>query len=136
MKAFLTAQRGLTFTESLVALVLVSIVLVPLTVGLSSMVSSVSRRERLTALANAGRGKLEEVAAMGFANIPLSVPPGTPGALSDQVTIRSQTVPRNVIVDLADGDIPPDAAVDADLKLIVVEVGGFELHRYISSFEP
>ena len=85
------------------------------------------------AYAHAARGKMEEVLASGFDNIPLSSPPGTPEpTLSDKVTIQGQLVDRTVITDLADADLPPDSIVDADFKHIIVEVGGFELQTYIA----
>jgi prepilin-type N-terminal cleavage/methylation domain-containing protein len=128
-------QQGFTLVEVLVTLTIVGVMLVPLTVGLTSVVSSVSIREELTMLSNAARGKMEEVLAMGFANIPLSAPPGTPSILSDQVTIGGQLVQRNVIVDLADGDLPPDGLADPDFKQITIEMGSFELQSYVSA-EP
>jgi prepilin-type N-terminal cleavage/methylation domain-containing protein len=133
MTPLLTTQQGFTLMEALLSLTLVSIVAVPLLMGLTGTASSVGIREEQTALANAARGKMEEILAMGFANIPLSAPPGTPNALSDQVTIRGKSVSRNVIVDLADGDLPPDGLVDAGFKRILIAVGGFELHSYIAA---
>lgn len=135
MSNLLTTWQGFTLLEVLITLTLVGIVLVPLTVGLTSVVSSVRIQEELTELSNAGRGKMEELFALGFANIPLSDPPGTPGILSDQVRISGQLVPRTVVVDLDDGDLPPDGMADPDFKKITVEVGGFELQSYISA-EP
>ena len=133
MTPLLATQRGFTLMEALLSLTLVSMVAVPLLMGLTGTASSVGLREEQTALANAARGKMEEVLAMGFANIPLSAPPGTPNALSDQVTIRGNAVSRNVMVDLADGDLPPDGLADATLKRIIIEVGGFELHTYVAA---
>jgi hypothetical protein len=119
--------------EALLSLTLLSIIAVPMMMALTSTVSSVAVREEQTVLANAARSKIEEVLAMGFANIPLSSPPGTPNALSDQLTIRSKSVQRNVIVDLADGDIPPNGVVDAGFKKITIEVSNITLHSYIAA---
>jgi len=132
MRALLLTQQGFTLMEALLALTIVGIALVPLTVGMTGVVQSVSVRDELTALSNAARGKMEEVLAMGVANIPLSNPVGSPGSLSDQVTIRGRAVPRTVIVDLADGNLPPDGQVDPDFKKITVRVGGFGLQSYIA----
>jgi prepilin-type N-terminal cleavage/methylation domain-containing protein len=133
MKPLLTTQRGFTLTEALLSVTLVGIVAVPLLMGLTGTASSLGVREEQTALANAARGKMEEVLAMGFANVPLSTPPGTPNALSDQVTIRGKAVPRNVIVDLADGDLPSNGVADATFKRIIIEVGGFTLYTYLAA---
>ena len=132
MRALLPTQQGFTLMEVLFALTIIGIALVPLTVGMTGVVRGVSVRDELTALSNAARGKMEEVLAMGIANIPLSNPVGSPGSLSDQVTIRGRSVQRTVIVDLADGDLPPNGQVYADFKKITVRVGGFELQSYIS----
>jgi prepilin-type N-terminal cleavage/methylation domain-containing protein len=132
VKTWLAAPRGFSLTEVLVTLALVGLMVGPLSVGISSVVTSVSIREELTALSNAARGKMEEVLAMGFTNIPLSSPPGTPNVLSDQVTIRGNVVDRRVIVDLADGSLPPDGLADPDFKQITIEVGSVQLHSRIA----
>ena len=133
MTAPRSAQAGFTLIEVLITVVLVGILVSALSVGLTSMVSSTGTQEEIAAFANAARGKMEEVIASGFDNIPLSSPPGAPEpTLSDQVTIQGQLVSRTVVVDLADGDLPPDSIVDADFKQIIVEVGGFELHTFIA----
>jgi prepilin-type N-terminal cleavage/methylation domain-containing protein len=129
----LAAPQGFTLMEALLSLTLLSIIAVPIMMVLTSTVSSVGVREEQTVLANAARSKIEEVLAMGFANIPLSSPPGTPSALSDQLTVRSKSVQRNVIVDLADGDIPPNGVVDAGFKKITIEVSNITLHSYIAA---
>ena len=133
MRALLPTQQGFTLTEVLMALTLVGVTLVPLTVGMTGVVRSVRIRDDLTALSNAARGKMEEVLAMGMANIPLSNPPGSSSSLSDQVIIRGRSVQRTVIVDLADGNLPPDGIVDADFKKITVRVGAFELQSYVAA---
>ena len=132
MRALLPTQQGFTLTEVLMALTIIGITLVPLTVGMSGVVRSTTIRDELTARSNAVRGKMEEVLAMGMANIPLSNPPGSSSSLSDQVTIHGRAVQRTVIVDLADGNLPPDGTVDADFKKITVQVSGFELHSYLA----
>jgi type II secretory pathway pseudopilin PulG len=133
MKPLLTTQWGFTLMEALLSVTLVGIVAVPLLMGLTGTASSLGVREEQTALGNAARGKMEEVLAMSFANVPLSTPPGTPNALSDQVTIRGKAVPRNVIVDLADGDLPSNGVADATFKRIIIEVGGFTLYTYLAA---
>lgn len=135
MRQLLVSSEGFSLTEIIVALGLIGILVGPLSIGLTSLVASVAVREELTAECNAARGKMEEVLAMGFDNIPLSSPTGTPNALSDQVTIRGRSVERQVIVDLADGDLPPDGDVDSDFKHITVKVGNFALVSYLSA-EP
>ncbi|GIX45903.1 MAG: hypothetical protein KatS3mg131_0114 [Candidatus Tectimicrobiota bacterium] len=124
---------GFSFAEVMLSLALLGVLALPLTVGLTGTLSGVSVRETQTALANAARGKMEEVLAMGFANVPLSSPPGTPGPLSDTVTIRGRAVARQVIVDLADGDLPPDGQPDADFKQITVTVGNVTLHSALAA---
>jgi prepilin-type N-terminal cleavage/methylation domain-containing protein len=130
MRALLPTQKGFTLLEALLALTMVGIMVLPLTVGMIGVMRGVSSREDLTAVGNAARGKMEEVLAMGMANIPLSSPPGSPGSLSDVVTIQGRTVQRQVIVDLADGNWPTDGTVDPDFKKITVRVSGFELQSY------
>jgi prepilin-type N-terminal cleavage/methylation domain-containing protein len=132
MRARLPTQQGFTLTEVLMAMTIIGITLAPLTVGMTGVVRSTTIREELTALSNAARGKMEEVLAMGMVNIPLSNPPGSAGSLSDQVTIHGRSVQRTVIVDLADGNLPPDGIVDADFKKITVQVSGFELQSYLA----
>jgi type II secretory pathway pseudopilin PulG len=129
----LATPRGCTLTEALLSLALIGIIAVPLLLGLTSTVSSVSTREEQTVVANAARSKMEEILAMGFPNIPLSNPPGTPNILSDLLTIRGKSISRNVIVDLADGDIPPNGVADAGLKKITVEISNITLHSYIAA---
>lgn len=133
MRSLPGAQNGFSLTEVLVALTLLGITLGPLILGLTTVVFSVRIRDDITVQSNLTREKMEEVLAMGFTNIPLSDPPGTPNVLSDQVTIGGRTVQRNVIVDLADGDLPSDGIPDAEFKKITIEVGHFEIQSYISA---
>ena len=96
------AQAGFTLIEVLMAVALIGILVTALSVGLTGMVSSPEAQEELMAYAHAARGKMEEVIASGFDNIPLSSPPGTSEpTLSDKVTIQGQLIDRTVVVDLS-----------------------------------
>ena len=113
----------------LLTLTLIGVIIGPLSVGLLSLVSSARTRIELEALANAARGKMEEVLALGFDHVPLGSPSPT---ISDSVMINGQSVARDVYVVNADGDLPPDATVDADFKHVRVVVNGFELQVYLA----
>jgi hypothetical protein len=107
---------------------LLAIIVFPLSVTLTSASKSNTAAEGADLAAFYALGKVEEVLAMDFPDIPLSTPPGTPLPLpiSDTVTIQGSAINRSVYVELADGD--GDGNPDAGLKKITVTVNNVSLY--------
>jgi len=75
---------------------------------------------------------MEDISAMIFADVAVSSPSGTPTALSDTVTLFGETLNRDVLVDLYDGD--GDSIPDADLKKITVMIEGIQQETLMADF--
>jgi type II secretory pathway pseudopilin PulG len=120
----LSNERGFSLVELLLAMIIMIIALAPLMDSITASFQSTHTGEENTMLVNHAREKMEDVLAMDFLNVAVSVPPGTPTALSDTITVLGKTVNRNVLVELYDGD--GDATPDIDLKKITVIIEGVQ----------
>ncbi len=128
----LSSERGFSLVELLLALVIMIIALVPLMDSITSSFQSTHAGEENTMLVNYAREKMEDILAMNFMNVDVSVPTGTPTALSDTVTVLGETINRDVLVDLYDGD--GDSIPDNDLKKIIVIVEGIQQETLMADF--
>jgi len=120
-------NKGITLIEILIGILLLSFILYPLSTAFRELSLSNTETSREGLITFYAIGKMEEILAIDFSNIPLSSPPGTPlpAPYSDTVNISGKTVSRNVYVDLYDGN--GDTIPDADLKKITVTVGDLSL---------
>jgi prepilin-type N-terminal cleavage/methylation domain-containing protein len=116
----LSGKRGFSLVELLLAMVIMVIALVPLMDSITASLQSTRFSEENTIIINYAREKMEDVLAMNFSSITVSVPSGNPTVLSDTVTVLGKTVNRDVVVELYDGD--GDSIPDADLKKITVKI--------------
>jgi len=121
-----TGTRGFSLVELLIALVIMIIALSPLMDSITSSFQSAHLAEKNTALVNYARGKMEDILAMNF----LDVPQGA--SLSDTVTIFGKTVSRDVLVELYDGN--GDFIPDNDLKMITVTIEGVKQETLMADF--
>ncbi len=130
----LHSNKGISLVEVLVATTLLSIIAVPLFISLKSASKSNTDAEGVDLAAYYAMGKVEEVLAMDFTAVPLSVPLGTPvpPPISDTVIIQGKSVDRNVYVELSDGD--GDAVPDAGFKKITVSVNNISLNTLMSDY--
>lgn len=122
------SNKGITLVETLIAITLLSIILFPLFISMTSASKSNSDAEGTALATYYAIGKMEEILAMNFSDIPVSTPQGTPlpSPISDTVTIQGRTINRDVFVELSDGD--GDALPDAGLKKITVTVNNISLN--------
>lgn len=127
-----SGDSGFSLVELLLAMVIMIIALAPLMDSITSSFQSTYAGEENTMLVNYAREKMEDVLAMNFFDVAVSIPSGTPTALSDTVSIFGRTVNRDVLVELYDGD--GDSIVDNDLKKITVKVEGIQQETLMSYF--
>jgi prepilin-type N-terminal cleavage/methylation domain-containing protein len=114
----LSKEKGFSLIELLLALTIMMIALVPIMDAISASFQYAKAGKESTIILNYAREKMEDVLAMSFDTVPISVSPGTPTALSDTVTVTGNTLNRFVLVDLYDGD--GDSIPDSDLKKVTV----------------
>ncbi len=127
-------NKGVSLVEILVAIMLLSFIIYPLSISLTaaSKSNTIAEKEGLTTYY--AMGKIEEILAMDFSDIPLSSPPGTPlpSPTSDIVTIQGKTTNRDVYVELSDGD--GDSIPDAGLKKITVTVDSVSFNTLMADY--
>lgn len=116
-------NKGVSLVETIIAILLLSIIVFPLFISLRGASKTNSDAESIDLAAYYAIGKMEEVLAMDYAAIPLGAP--LPPPISDTVTIQGRTTNRDVYVELSDGD--GDAIPDATLKKITVTVDSVSL---------
>lgn len=118
----------------MIAILLLSFILFPLSISFTTASQSNTKAEERGLSSYYAIGKMEEMLAMNFSDIPLSSPSGTPvpPPVSDTVTIQGKTVNRNVYVDLSDGD--GDLTPDAGLKRITVTVGDVSVNTLKANY--
>lgn len=125
-------ERGYSLVELLLAIVIIIIALVPIMDSITSSFQSTHASEENTMIVNYAREKMEDILAMSFVNVVVSVPAGTPTALSDTVTVFGETVNRDVLVALYDGN--GDSIPDNDLKKITVIVEGVQHETLMADY--
>jgi prepilin-type N-terminal cleavage/methylation domain-containing protein len=125
-------NSGFSLVEVLLVLVIIAIAIIPLTDSITSSFQSATVSEENTVLVNYAREKMDDVLAMDFSTVAESVPSGTPTALSDTVTVSGETVNRDVLVELYDGD--GDLTPDNTLKKISVKIRDFQLETLMANF--
>jgi len=125
-------ERGFSLVELLLAIVIMIIAIVPIMDSITSSFQSTHASEENTMLVNYAREKMEDISAMIFADVAVSSPSGTPTALSDTLTLFGETLNRDVLVDLYDGD--GDSIPDADLKKITVMIEGIQQETLMADF--
>jgi len=125
-------ERGYSLVELLLAIVIMVIALVPIMDSITSSFQSTHASEENTMIVNYAREKMEDILAMSFVNVVVSVPAGTPTALSDTVTVFGETVNRDVLVALYDGN--GDSIPDNDLKKITVIVEGVQHETLMADY--
>lgn len=123
----LRSDIGITLIEILVAVTLLSIIVFPLFMSMTTASKANSDAEGTDLAAFYAIGKMEEVLAMDFSAVALSSPAGTPlpPPISDTVNIKGRSVNRNVYAELFDGN--GDSVPDVGLKKITVSVGDFSI---------
>ena len=127
-------NKGITLVETLIAILLLSFILFPLFISFTTASQSNTKAEERGLSSYYAMGKMEEMLAMNFSDVPLSSPSGTPvpSPVSDSVTMQGKTVNRNVYVDLSDGD--GDLIPDAGLKRITVTVGDVSVNTLKANY--
>jgi len=128
----ISSESGFSLVELLLAIVIMIIALVPIMDSITSSFQSTHASEENTILINLAREKMEDVLAMIFVDVAVSSPAGTPTALSDTVTVFGETVNRDVLVALYDGN--GDSIPDSDLKMITVIVEGIQQETLMADF--
>lgn len=125
-------EMGYSLVELLMALTIMIIALVPIMDSITSSFHSIHAVEENTILVNYAREKMEDILAMNFINVAVSVPPGTPTALSDTVTVSGKNVNRDVLVALYDGN--GDSIADNDLKILTVIIEGIQHQSLMADY--
>ncbi len=125
-------ERGFSLVELLLAMVIMIIAMAPLMDSITASFQSTHAGEENTILLNYAREKMEDILAMKVVDVAVSVPAGTPTALSDTVTVFGETVNRDVLVDLYDGN--GDSIPDSDLKMITVIIGGIQHQTLMAEY--
>ena len=125
-------SNGFSLVEILLTLVIMGVAIVPLMDSITSSFESNKMNEEYTVIVNYGREKMDDVLAMDFSTVAISAPAGTPTALSDTVTVLGDTMNRDVIVALYDGD--GDSIPDTNLKKIIVQIEDFQLETLMANY--
>jgi len=125
-------EQGFSLVEILIAVTIMVIALVPLMDSITGSFQSRRVAEQNTILVNYAREKMDDILAMNFNNVDISSPTGTPTALSDTVTVLGETMNRDVLVELYDGD--GDSIPDSDLKKITVQIEGIQQETLMVDF--
>jgi prepilin-type N-terminal cleavage/methylation domain-containing protein len=125
-------DKGFTLLEALVALIILTIGLVPALTALNHATGSVNAGEEVAVLDHYAQGKMEEILSMEFGDLSIQVctTPLLPTDLCDTVTIQGEIVHREVYVTLYDGD--GDNSPDPDLKQVKVKLKDIELYTLIT----
>jgi type II secretory pathway pseudopilin PulG len=109
-------RRAVTLPEAMILILILALVAVAAGTGLQAVVKTPTANDKVLAVSNALASKMEEMHALGFANLPLG------NTLSDTVTLNGTTSPRTVVISLYDAD--GDGTLDADCKQITISIGG------------
>jgi len=120
--------RGFTLLEVMLSVTILLIVMVPMAQVFAPAFTGADDMERRAVLLQHARGKMEEMLAMAFEDIPLGTPLGAP--YSDTVTYNGTVYQRTVTVVLADADVPGEPGYgtpDEGLKKITVNMDDVEL---------
>lgn len=127
-----SSSDGFSLLELTIAMVIMVIALVPIMDSITASFKSAPTGEENTLLSYYARQKMEDIIAQDFNSINISVPTGTPTALSDTVTVSGKTLNRNVYVALYDGN--GDTILDPDLKKITVVIEGIQIDTLLSYY--
>ena len=127
-----SSSNGFSLVEILLTLVIMGIAIVPLMDSITSSFESNKVNEEYTVIVNYGREKMDNIFAMDFSTVSISAPAGTPTALSDTVTVLGETMNRDVLVELYDGN--GDSIPDTNLKKIIVQIEDFQLETLMADF--
>jgi Tfp pilus assembly protein PilV len=110
----LRSDRGISLIEILVAVLLLSIIVTPLSVSIKSASKSNSDAYKITQEMFYAMGKIEGILAMDFS----AIPEGT--SFSDTVTINGQSINRDVnVVSVDENGVPTPST---GLKKITITI--------------
>jgi type II secretory pathway pseudopilin PulG len=109
-------RRAVTLPEAMILILILALVAVAAGTGLQAVVKVPTANDKVLAVSNALASKMEEMHALGFANLPIG------NTLSDTITLNGTSSPRSVIVSLYDAD--GNGTADADCKQITISLSG------------